>query len=363
MNRYSHALVALLLLGSSIAAAQDDELTISSWGGAYEAAQMKAYFRPFEQTHQVRVNLRSYNGGVEALGLLDNPGEASWDVIDMTESDALVACKNRLISEFDRSILLPAPDGTPPHKDFISGSILKCGIAHLSYATVLAYDDRAFPTEKPNSVADFFDIDRFPGKRAIQRMPKGIMEWAMLSYNVPVRQIYDLLSTERGFRLVTHRLNKIKDHIVWWEEGHEPVELLRDGVVVMASGYNGRFFDARTNHNIPISMIQDGQFLELGVWTIHRQATRPDLAKKFIGFATRTEPMAAFSNTLPYGPMRVSAFERIGLSASTNAAIQEHLPQSESASNRRIRADSQWYFGTETLRNRWFNQWLNSLNK
>ncbi len=360
MNRFNYAIIAVLLLANPIAKAQDDELTISTWGGAYETAQMKAYFRPFEQAHQVQIKLRPYNGGTDTLRLLDNPARARWDVVDMTESDAHVACKNRLITEFDRSLLQPAPDGTQPLNDFFSGSFLKCGIAHLSYATVLAYDERAFPTEKPNSVADFFDIDRFPGKRAIQRNPKAIMEWAMLSYNVPVRQIYDLLSTERGFRLVSHRLNKIKDHIVWWHEGHEPVELLRDGKVVMASGFNGRFFDARATNNIPITMIQDGQFLEMGVWTIHRQAARPDLAAKFIGFATRTESMATFSNTLPYGPTRESALERIGLNASTNVAVQENQSQSESASNRRIRADIQWYLGTETLRNRWFNEWLDS---
>ena len=49
----------------------------------------------------------------------------------------------------------------------------------------------------------FFDIERFPGKRALKSEPKAILEWVMLSYNVPVTQIYDLLSTERGLKLVT----------------------------------------------------------------------------------------------------------------------------------------------------------------
>ncbi len=360
MNRYSLAILMVSLLTVSNGWAQDDELTISSWGGSYVAAQSEVFFEPFEKEHNVRINLRPYNGGIAPLELLENPGHASWDVIDMTESDALAACNHRLIAEFDRSILHPAADGTPPRKDFVRSSFFKCGIGHLSYATVLAYDERAFAAIKPNSVADFFDIERFPGKRAIQRTPKGIMEWAMLSYNVPVRQIYDLLSTKRGFRLVTHRLNQIRDHIVWWDEGHEPVELLREGKVVMASGFNGRFYDARTNQNIPITIIPDGQFLELSVWTIHRQARRPDLAAKFIGFATSTERMVAFSNTLPYGPTRKSAIDRIGLHAASNASIREHLPMSEFASNRRIRTDSEWYSGTETLRNRWFNEWLNS---
>ncbi len=363
MNRYSVLVLIGLLFWHSVSFGKDDELIVSTWGGTYEAAQNEAYFEPFMQTHDIQINLKSYNGGITPLQLSDNPGIATFDVIDLTESDALAACDNRLIAEFDRSILLPAPDGTSARNDFVGDSLFKCGIAHLSYATVLAYDDRAFPNEKPNSVADFFDIEKFPGKRAIQRTPKGILEWAMLSYNVPARQIYDLLSTERGFKLVTKRLNQIRDHIVWWESGQEPVELLRDGKVVMASGYNGRFFEARINQDIPITIINDGQFLELGVWAIHRQARRPDLAAKFIAFATSTERMAAFSNLLPYGPTRQSAYERIGLHASTNVSMREHLPVSEYTSYRRIRADSQWYSGTETIRNRWFDDWLNSASE
>ena len=363
MNRFKLALLVVLLTVNTGTVAQDDVLTITSWGGAYEAAQVQAYFKPFEEAHDIRIELKPYNGGVAPLNQLDSPGYGNWDVIDMVESDALTACEERLIAEFDHTVLDAAPDGTLPHKDFVSRSLTKCGVAHLSFATVLAYDDRAFPTEKPNSVADFFDIERFPGKRAIQRSPKGIMEWAMLSHNVPVRQIYDLLSTERGFRLVTHRLDEIRDHIVWWEKGHEPVQMLRDGKVVMASGFNGRFYAARTNQNIPISLIQDGQFLELSVWAIHRQARHHNLASQFIRFATRTERMAAFSNILPYGPTRNSAFERIGLHASANASIREHLPMSEFASNRKILADTEWYSWTEALRNQWFNDWLKSANQ
>ncbi len=360
MKRFSLLALIVPLLVTAKAQAQTDELIISSWGGAYEQAQMAAYFEQFAEEHNVHINLKPYNGGIAALEFLDNPGEAGWDVIDLTESDALAACDNRLISELDKTVLKPAPDGTRAINDFVDGAFFKCGIAHLSYATVLAYDDRAFPNEKPNSVADFFDTEKFPGKRAIQRTPKGILEWVMLSYNVPVRQIYDLLSTERGFRLVTKRLNQLKDDIVWWEDGQKPVDLLRDGKVVMASGYYGRFYDAQINHGLPIEVIPDGQFLELSVWGIHRQARNTEMAKKFIGFATSTERMAAFSNLLPYGPTRESAYQRIGLRASTVASIVGNPAGSDLGGSRRIRADSEWYSGTEIIRNRWFNEILKS---
>ena len=363
MNPFKFALIFVLVwVPLSTQAQQADELTIASWGGSYEEAQFAAYFEPFEKSHNVQINLKPYNGGITDLELPENPEETIWDVIDLTESDALAACDSGLLAEFDESLLAPSPDGTPARDDFSDGSVFKCGIAHLSYATVLAFDDRAFPNEKPNSVEDFFDIERFPGKRALKSEPKAILEWVMLSYNVPVTQIYDLLSTERGLKLVTQRLNQLKGNIVWWESGQEPVELLRDGQVVMASGFNGRFFEARANQNIPISMIQDGQFLEYGVWGIHRAAPRPDLAEKFVAFATTTQRMADMSSRLPYGPTRKSALERIGLRVTANVSMTEHLSMTETQSNRRIRADSRWYSRTETVRQRWFDEWRNKAN-
>ncbi len=357
MIRFRFSFLFTLFFVSTGLLAQSDELTISSWGGAYEQAQLSAYFQPFEQKYDVRIRLKPYDGGVAPL---ETPNNQQWDVIDMIESDGLAACKSKLLSEFDSSVLLEAPDGTQAKDDFVDAAIYECGVAHLSFASVLAYDERAFPNEKPNSVADFFDLEKFPGKRAIQRTPKAILEWAMLSYNVPIRQIYDLLSTERGFRLVTQRLDQLKDHIVWWEDGQEPVELLRTGRVVMATGFNGRFYDARFNHHLPITIIPDGQFLELSVWGIHRLAPRPDLAARFIAFATSTERMAAFSNLLPYGPTRKSAFERISLPAYAIGFVYESETVSELAGNRIVRADSEWYAVTEIIRNRWFDDWLNA---
>ena len=248
--------------------------------------------------------------------------------------------------------------GTPAAKDFLKGAFLQCGVVHLVYATVLAYDDRAFPGEKPQTVADFFDIERFPGKRALRRQPIALLEWALMSYGVPISQLYDLLSTERGMTLAFRKLDQIRDHIVWWESGSEPPDLLKSGKVVMASGFNGRFFNARVNDNAPITVIWDGQFLDTGVWTISKGSPRRQLATRFIRFATRAENMAEFARLIPYGPMRRSAISRIGLHATSNVPMLLHMPTAPANLRRAIRADSVWYARTKSVRQRWFKDWI-----
>ena len=231
-------------------------------------------------------------------------------------------------------------------------------MVHLVYATVLAYDDRAFPGEKPRSVADFFDIARFPGKRALRRQPIALLEWALLSYGVPISQLYDLLSTERGMRLAFRKLDRIRDHIVWWDSGAEPVELLKSGTVAMASGFNGRFFNARVNDKVPITVMWDGQFLDSSVWAIAKDTPRLELAERFVSFATKADSMAALANLIPYGPTRHSAMGWIGLHAASKVPMLPHMPTSPSHLRRAIRADSLWYAHTEALRQRRFAAWL-----
>ena len=361
MNRYKHLIFAVALMLPSIASAQESQsLTISSWGGEYEQAQLEAFVESFERDTGTQVDLRPYFGGIEPLRHRDLNDNPLLDVIDLVESDARLACELDMLSPLDRSLLSSAADGTSADKDFIADALLDCGIAHIEYATVVAYDERAFLEEKPSTIGDFFDIERFPGKRALQRKPTAVLEWAMLSYGIPPQQIYDLLSTERGLKLVTRRLNQIRDHIVWWESGAEPAKLLQDGTVVMASGYNGRFFEASINHDAPITVIQDGQLLEFGVWGINRDSPKQDAARAFIRYVTNTENMAAFSNLLPYAPTRESAMRRIGLHKKSNVSMLSYMPRASFNSKNVIRMASEWYSKTENVRERWFNDWLKS---
>lgn len=359
MSRFSLRVLVLWIIICIPAPVRSQQvLTITTWGGAYEASQREAYFAPFAREAGVDIRLKPYNGGVEPLRRQATSAGGAWDVLDMTEPDALAACEEDLLEPFDAKVLSAAPDGTPAREDFLSGAFLECGVAHIVYATVLAYDDRAFPGEKPHTVSDFFDVERFPGKRALRRKPIAVLEWALLSYGVPISQIYDLLSTERGMRLAFRKLDRIRDHIVWWDSGSEPPDLLESGEVAMASGFNGRFFNSRVNKNIPITVIWDGQFLDTSVWVISKDTPRRKLAEKFIRFATKAENMAAFARLIPYGPTRRSAIRRIGLHAKSNVPMLPHMPTSPNNLQRAIRADSLWYAHTELVRQRWFNEWL-----
>lgn len=366
-ERYRTLYLALLLLAAvalrstSAPAQQPSEprtLTIATWGGAYEASQEAALFEPFTAATGIRIETVPYSGGVEPLREREASGDAPWDLVDMIQTDAEIACPEGLLEPFDPAILEPAPDGTPASRDFIEGAFSDCAVTQLVFATVIGYDDRAFPDEKPATIADFFDLERFPGKRGLRKSPTGLLDWALRAYDVPPAQVYDLLSTERGLRLAFRQLDRIKDAIVWWADGEAPVDMLMDRTVTMSSGYNGRFFNAQAVDNAPISVIWDGALLEHATWAIPKGAPERDAAEAFIAFATSTASLAAMANRLAYGPARLSSQRRVGLHIPTGTPIEPYLPTTPRHSDQALVIDQAWYTRTADLRQRRFDDWL-----
>lgn len=352
------ALVLCLLCGAGAAAAAEGEtLTVVSWGGVYEESQRIAYFEPFERATGTKVEVLRYEGNLEDLrGELEN-GETEWDVIDLVSANARQGCREGLLRPLDPDILPPAPDGTPAREDFIEGALLRCAVVQLVFSTVVAYDERTFPGEKPGNIEDLFDLERFPGKRALRKDSAAVLEWALSSYGVPRSQLYDLLSTRRGMELAFRRLESIRDEIVWWQDPAEPARLLKEGEVAMASGYNGRFHDIRSE-GVPVSIIWDNQILDYDAWAIPAGSDQPELAEEFIAFATQPERMAEQVRHIPYGPSRHSAMRRLGLDQETLAPITAQLPTAKHHLDTAIWEDSEWYARTASFRQRLFESWL-----
>ncbi len=336
--------------------AMAETLSVVSWGDTYEKAQNATIFKPFSISSGVTVNVVKYSGSID--GLVKRAESGGWDVIDMTEDQAIRACEQGLLIRLNPEEIIIPYRNTDIEEDFMPGSFRDCSIAHSVYSSVVAFDERAFKGEKPEQIADFFDLKRFPGKRAIRRDPSDILEWAMIAEGIPIRQVYDLLSTERGMRVAFARLETIRDQIVWWDKPQEAAKLLAEGKVSMAAGFNDGFFDLANEKNMPITIIWDAQIMDYAVWAIPASSKNIELGKQFIGFATTIDRMAELAEHIPYGPSRMSAFGRVGRHWKSQVQMREHLPNSSSNYKRALRRQSYWYTRTSALRHRRFNSWL-----
>ncbi|MDI5892344.1 extracellular solute-binding protein [Halomonas rhizosphaerae] len=350
-------LLGLALFAAVPGQADDDTLTVLSWGGAYERAQQAALFSPYTAATGTRIEVGQYDGGLEGLRRAMAEGEVPWDLIDMTRSEAMAACAEGMLEPLSPALLAPAPDGTPPEEDFLPDSFGRCAITHSIFATVVAYRPDAFPGKRPDSIADLFDQQRFPGPRALQRTPAVNLEWALLSYRVPHEELYGLLSTRRGLDLALARLDELEE-IRWWEAGDAPPRLLAEGEVVMASGYNGRFFDAMVNRGAPIEILWDGQVQEHETWAIPRGAPHPEAARDFLRFATTTERLADLARHIPYGPARRSAAVLVTTHPDSGVDMRLHIPTHPLNAERALAKDEAWYARTLGRIHDYFRTWL-----
>ena len=83
------------------------------------------------------------------------------------------------------SILPPAPDGTPAADDFIAGTLdVPCAVADHRLVDDLCLRFRE-DVRRPQTIADFFDLEKFPGKRGIRKSPKANLEMALMADGVP----------------------------------------------------------------------------------------------------------------------------------------------------------------------------------
>lgn len=321
---------AVSVLALSAAAQDPVTLTIVSWGGAYTASQQRAYHEPYMEMNP-HVTIINDDGSANALAGLraqSQAGNVTWDLVDMLPSDAQLACDEGIILQLDLDeMLAPAPDGTPASEDFLPGSTGECYVSSIVYSTVLTYRPDAFADDKqPTSIADLFDVENFPGRRALQDRPGTNLEWALYADGVDPEDIYEVLSTPEGVDRAFAKLDTIKDHIIFWTEGAQAPQLLADGEVVFTTGYNGRMFDAIEVEGQPFDIIWDGQVVEWDGWVVPADGPNVDVVLDYLRFATDTQRLADQAKYISYGPARASSAPLVSTHADLGIEMGPHMP-------------------------------------
>lgn len=353
------AVVAAMGLSGASTVAQAGSLTIVSWGGAYSESQQKAYHDPWsKKTGDEIINVDKSQNGLSGLRAQVQAGNVTWDLVDMLPQNAIIACDEGLIEPLNHDALLaPAPDGTPATKDFIPGSISECYVSQIVYSTIVAFNKEMFPEGKqPSTIADVFDLENYPGRRSLQKKPINNLEWALVADGVAPEKVYEVLSTDEGVDRAFAKLDTIKDHVIWWEEGAQPPQLLADQEVAFASAYNGRIFNAQVVENQPFEIIWDAQVFELDGWVVPKG--KLDKVKDYLRFATDTQRLADQAKYISYGPARASSAELVSTHAETGINMKPHMPTYGPNFKTAVKKDNEfWADNRDELFER-FNAWL-----
>ncbi len=317
MKKLSKLLLALSFVLSITSSAF--AVTVVSWGGAYTESQKLGYGDPTAAKLGIPVNWVDYTGGLSEIKAQKEAGAITWDIMDVYAKDTIIGCDEGIFHEFDfDKDFMPAPDGTPASQDFFTSMPSKCAVGNILYSWNFAYNDEKIGDKKPKTIKDFFNTKKFPGKRAIYKGAMSNLEIALVADGVKASGSQaggDLLYRKMEGAGIDRALAKIKKlctdpngGCVFWNAGAQPPELLANGEVVMATGWNGRFFNAQME-GTPLVQVWDAQILDYEYFALVKDG--PNYASgdalKVLAEMTSTEGLAGSAKYIAYAPWRKSS--------------------------------------------------------
>lgn len=347
-------LCASTMLSTAYAA---DSLVVVSFGGSYGQALRMGTQEPWMQETGNHILQESYNGGLAEIKSQVESDNVSWDVVDLGAANAIRACDEGLIEPFDLSSLPPAPDGTLATSDFMKNAATPCTVPFLVVASVLSYDATRFESA-PQSWADFWDVEQFPGKRGLRSRAEPTLLIALLADGVPEDQLSAVLSTPEGQARAFAKLDQLRPHIVWWESASQTMPLLDSGEVSMTSTYNGRVFAAQQDDK-PFEIVWRDHIYDYEHWAIVKGSPNYDLAVDYIRHATSTEAQINQSRYISYGATRHSASAvSVTFHADDSINMIDHMPSSPQNLQHSHQKDHEFWANYEEELNERFAVWL-----
>jgi len=351
----------ILILSTALtgfAFAANADVTVMSWGGAYGEAQTEAHVKPWAAASgNAAIMVDSDNPATNVKAMVE-AGNVTVDVASLEYADAIRLCDEGMLEPIDAASLPAGNDGVAATEDFLEGAITECGVSTDIWANVYGYDTTKFAGDAPTTAADFFDLEKFPGKRGLKKGAKAVLEFALMGDGVPPAEVYAVLSTPEGVDRAFAKLDSIKSEVVWWEAGAQPPQLLADGEVVMATAFNGRLFAAAINEGKPFQIVWDGQVYENEMFVVPKGAPNMADAMEFIAFATSTEGLRASAQQISYGPARKSSMAEDIIYKDGKTVMAPHLPTAPENLTNALLSSAEFWVDKDAELNERFQAWL-----
>ena len=293
---------ATLLPALALAA---DPITVVSWGGTYGAAQDAALFNDASKNSGIEI-IRESGASMSKTCLQVESGSVTWDLVVTGSGGSASAAAKGCLEKIDYGVVDVSDFYPNTYTDYCVGSDV--------FATVMAWntDKYGAPGSEgaPQSWADFWDVEKFPGTRAYRaNNVDGALEPALMADGVPANEVYEVLSTREGIERAVNKIRELKPHIaVFWESGAMQAQLMKDAEVDMTTGWNGRFDNAKKDGAV-VGYTFNEALLDYDCFAMPKGAPNKDTAMKFLAEVSKAEYQANLPFHITYGPTNRKAYE------------------------------------------------------
>lgn len=319
----------------------DGQMVFASWGGAFQEAQEEALLTPFSEMFDVEVTSDSTADYGKFTSMVET-GNVSWDVMHSGGEFIYRATEQDLLEPIDYDIV----DVTDMPEELVH----PYGVFNVSTSNLLAWNTDLVGDNPPKNWEALWDMETYPGKRALWDSAKTSIEIALLADGVSPNELYPLNEDkiERAF----NKLDQIKNDVVWWTSGAEPAQLLSSGEVVMAMAWNGRVQPVKAEGG-PVDFTFEQALLSIDGMVIPKGAPNKTAAMHFLNFVMQAESQAELGKLLPYGPTNPNAYDFL---SDEEAAELNSSPENI---QKQVYIAEEWWGGPEgtELAERW-KAWL-----
>lgn len=312
---------------------------VAAWGGEVQQALREAIWQPFANATGCTVQEVTTDYSQLRHSLANGQPYADLLIVDAIWAETALS----------EGLIDPIPLGTVDVARFAPMPVRECAVPAYSYALVSAFRrDAVLRYGEPQSWVEWWDKQRWGGRRSLPRGAFGTFEIALLADGVSPDRLYPL----DGARAV-ESLKRISGKIVdlWWDSGLQPVSWLSRKRTDFAAAWHYRVVAAKLDGR-PIDFIWNQGLLVADCWVIAKAAPGRDAALDLIAYATSPQAQAAVARHAPLGPVTPDAFEFID----RRTAVQ--LPTEPEHVGRLIRIDTAWWAANKAEANEQFNCWL-----
>jgi putative spermidine/putrescine transport system substrate-binding protein len=319
-------------------------MTYFTYGGAWKKA-MAAFGDPFTKKTGIPVRYQEpYNFG--KLVAMHQAHAQQIDAVTTSGVEVIIAQRSGMLTPLDWSLI---------DKSALSDVQLRRPnvVGGESQSMNVTYSTKKWPgAEHPNSWTDFWNVEKFPGRRALRRDALWTIEAAVKADGVSESEFYPL-DIDRAFR----SLDRIKPHVkTWWSDNSQSQQLMEQDEVDLIHMTNGRATQSILDHKAPFALVWNGAiFSGHGEgWFVPTGCPNPIGGMKFLDFVGRAEYQAVFARLLYYAPQNPKA---IALLEDKIAKLMPSYPANEKVSHI---VNFDWWADNLKAVQRRFEEWLQS---
>ena len=304
MNKYFKVLCLTLSMGlgiglGNIARADGHSVVFASCGGSFQDALRSSMLDPAAEALNITIKEDTTNGPQDVRAQI-TAGAVAWDITEQALSDCARLKQEGALEPIDYGVV--STDGIP------ASLVDSEWVGLLTYSLVIGWQAEKFGENGPQSWADFWNTEAYPGTRSMFKSVSHALEAALMADGVDPMDVNTVLRSAGGVDRAFAKLEEIAPDItVWYRGGSQAAQLMADEEIDIIQIGNGRA-EALNADALKVGFTWNQGTTDADCLLVPKGAPNRENAMLVINEILSAEAQARMAVAISYGPVNANAF-------------------------------------------------------